>query len=171
MRMTGKAGKRRETRNCINRLQGAVTALLDEGADPVVIMETLTAIRRNLALPVPPIHRLTVAMVSASVLPLTQLRQFDKWLHDRIADEEVQAGEIPPSPSQIVQEVRKGPGITYRLELVKCGKDSCRKCRQGPAHGPYWYAYGQGDGRYGQKYIGKNLDPQALAATVIVTTE
>jgi hypothetical protein len=70
-----------------------------------------------------------------------------------------------------VLEVRKGPNITYRLKLVKCGNKSCRRCRQGPAHGPYWYAYGQGGGRYRQTYIGKTLDPQTLAATVIVTTE
>jgi hypothetical protein len=171
MRMTGKAGKRRETRNCINRLHGAVTALLREGADPLVIMESLTAIRRNQDLPVPRFHRFTVAIAAASGMSLKELGQLDTWLHDRIADEKAQAAEISPPPSCIVVEKRKGPGITYRLELVKCGKDSCRKCRQGPAHGPYWYAYGQGDGRFQQKYIGKELDPQALAATVIVTTE
>jgi hypothetical protein len=165
MRTSGKA------RDCIDRLQGAVAALLDEGADPVVIMESLTAIRRNLALPVPRIHRLTVAIVAVSVLSLTELGKLDTWLHDRIADEEAQAGEIPPSPSTIVVEERKGPDITYRLELVKCGQQGCRKCRQGPAHGPYWYAHGQGVGLSSWKYIGRKLDPQALAATVIVPTE
>jgi hypothetical protein len=104
-------------------------------------------------------------------MSLKELGQLDTWLHAHIADEKARAGEIPPSPSHIVLEVRKGPNITYRLKLVKCGNKSCRRCRQGPAHGPYWYAYGQGGGRYRQTYIGKTLDPQTLAATVIVTTE
>jgi hypothetical protein len=29
---------------------------------------------------------------------------------------------------------------TYRQQLVKCGKPKCRRCRRGPAHGPYWFA-------------------------------
>jgi hypothetical protein len=145
--------------------------LLREGADPVLIMESLTAIRRDQDLRVPSFHRFTVAIAAASGMSLKELRQLDTWLHARINDEKARAAEIPQSPSHIVLEVRKGPNITYRLKLVKCGNKSCRKCPQGPAHGPYWYAFGQGAGRSGQKYIGKKLDPQTLAATVIVTTE
>jgi hypothetical protein len=26
-------------------------------------------------------------------------------------------------------------------ELVDCGKEECKKCKQGPSHGPYWYHY------------------------------
>lgn len=165
---TGRVGERKD---CINRLHGVVAALLREGADPVLIMESLTAIRRNQDLPVTRFHRFTAAIAAASGMSLKELGQLDTWLHAHIADEKARAGEIPPSPSHIVLEVRKGPNITYRLKLVKCGNKSCRRCRQGPAHGPYWYAYGQGGGRYRQTYIGKTLDPQTLAATVIVTTE
>mgnify|MGYP005858906193 CR=1 FL=1 len=44
--------------------------------------------------------------------------------------------------------------ITYRLEMVSCGK--CRRCRQeGPSHGPYWYAYWKEDGKTRSRYIGK----------------
>ena len=97
---------------------------------------------------------------------LNELYQLDTWLYARIAEEKAQAGEISPSPSRIVVEERQGKDISYRLEFVKCGKASCSKCRRGPAHGPYWYAFGRGAGRGRQKYIGKDLDPQALAASV-----
>jgi hypothetical protein len=110
--------------------------------------------------------RLAAVIVAASVLSLGELGQLDKWLCARIADEKAKAGEIFSSPSRIVVEERKARDITYRLEFVKCGKASCRKCRRGPAHGPYWYAYGRGSRRARNKYIGKTLDPQALAASV-----
>lgn len=77
------------------------------------------------------------------------------------------------SSSRVVVETVDGPaGVTYQRELVKCGKPKCGKCKSGPAHGPYWYAYtwkaqrgwlyGQGDqklerGRTVSKYIGKEL--------------
>ena len=134
-------------------------------------MESLTAIRRNQDLPVPRFHRFTVAIAAASGMSLKELGQLDTWLHDRIADEKAQAAEISPPPSCIVVEKRKGPGITYRLKLTKCGIKSCKKCRQGPSHGPYWFAYEQDTAPYYENYIGRDLDPQAMAATVIVTTE
>lgn len=43
--------------------------------------------------------------------------------------------------------------VTYRLEHVRCGKQSCRSC----PHGPYWYAYWREDGRLKSRYIGKKL--------------
>lgn len=105
-------------------------------------------------------------IAAAGQLSLQELGQLDTWLYARITDEKAQAGDFSPSPSRIVVEERQGKDISYRLEFVKCGKASCRKCRRGPAHGPYWYAFGRGAGRGGQKYIGKDLDPQALAASV-----
>ena len=134
--------KRRETRDCLNRLHGAVTALLDEGADPAVIMESLTAIRRDQGLPVPGFHRLTVAMAAAHLLSLQELYQLNTWLYARIVEEEA----IPPPPYRIVMEKRQGPDVVYQLELRRCSYKNCRRCRQGPSHGPYWYAYGPGAG-------------------------
>lgn len=29
---------------------------------------------------------------------------------------------------------------TYRQQLVRCGKPKCKRCKKGPAHGPYWFA-------------------------------
>lgn len=44
--------------------------------------------------------------------------------------------------------------ITYRQQFTRCGKQRCRKCREGPGHGPYWYAYWSENGRTVSKYIG-----------------
>ena len=45
--------------------------------------------------------------------------------------------------------------ITYQLQYRKCGKPTCRTCREGQGHGPYWYAYWHGGSRLKSGYIGK----------------
>jgi hypothetical protein len=61
-----------------------------------------------------------------------------------------------PSPGErAVVEERATPGGCYRLELVRCGK--CKRCADGPAHGPYWYLYYRRGGRLASRYIGKQL--------------
>ena len=45
--------------------------------------------------------------------------------------------------------------ITYQLQYRKCGKSSCRTCRQSQGHGPYWYAYWREGSRLRSGYIGK----------------
>ncbi len=47
--------------------------------------------------------------------------------------------------------------ITYRQQYTRCGKQRCRKCREGVGHGPYWYAYWNEKGRTISKYVGTNL--------------
>jgi hypothetical protein len=42
-----------------------------------------------------------------------------------------------------------------RQEMVSCGKGRCRKCAEGPGHGPYWYRYYRRDGKLVSKYVGK----------------
>jgi hypothetical protein len=51
-----------------------------------------------------------------------------------------------------VLAVRRGGAITYRQELVSCGK-GCKGC----PHGPYWYGYWREGGKTRSKYIGKSL--------------
>jgi hypothetical protein len=51
-------------------------------------------------------------------------------------------------------------GVTYRLESVRCGKDSCSSC----PHGPYWYAYYREEGRLRSRYIGRDLPADVKAA-------
>jgi len=59
--------------------------------------------------------------------------------------------EEPPSRREVL-EVKESGSVTYRLELVSCGKN-CKGC----PHGPYWYGYWREGGRTRSKYIGKKL--------------
>lgn len=52
-------------------------------------------------------------------------------------------------PAQTAAE----PHVTYRRQMVKCGKRGCTRC----PHGPYWYAYWREDGRLRSRYIGRQL--------------
>ena len=45
------------------------------------------------------------------------------------------------------------PGVTYRLESVRCGKPRCTSC----PHGPYWYAYYREGQKLRSRYIGREL--------------
>jgi predicted ATPase/DNA-binding SARP family transcriptional activator len=47
--------------------------------------------------------------------------------------------------------------VTYRQQYTRCGKERCRKCKEGTGHGPYWYAYWSEGGRTISKYVGINL--------------
>jgi DNA-binding SARP family transcriptional activator/Flp pilus assembly protein TadD len=47
--------------------------------------------------------------------------------------------------------------VTYRQQFTRCGKERCRKCKEGAGHGPYWYAYWSVNGRTVSKYIGIHL--------------
>src|SRR5205823_11286396 len=47
--------------------------------------------------------------------------------------------------------------ITYRQQYTRCGKERCRKCKEGVGHGPYWYAYWSENGRTVSKYVGIHL--------------
>ncbi|GCE02967.1 DUF6788 family protein [Dictyobacter aurantiacus] len=59
--------------------------------------------------------------------------------------------------------------VTYRQQFTRCGKERCRKCKEGSGHGPYWYAYWSVNGRTVSKYIGTNL-PEAVKQEQLVTT-
>jgi hypothetical protein len=51
-------------------------------------------------------------------------------------------------------------GWLLRQELVDCGKAEsgrCRKCANGPAHGPYWFRYRWSEGKMHKQYVGKTL--------------
>jgi DNA-binding SARP family transcriptional activator len=47
--------------------------------------------------------------------------------------------------------------VIYYQKIKYCSKPSCRKCRQGIGHGPYWYAYQTEGGRTTRTYVGKEL--------------
>src|SRR5579872_3017136 len=50
--------------------------------------------------------------------------------------------------------------VTYRQQFTRCGKQRCRKCKDGAGHGPYWYAYWSENGRTISKYIGIHPPPE-----------
>jgi hypothetical protein len=58
-------------------------------------------------------------------------------------------------------------GWLYRQEPVDCGKGAtgrCRKCANGPGHGPYWYAYRWYEGKMHKRYVGRRLPESASGA-------
>src|ERR1700687_5840678 len=61
--------------------------------------------------------------------------------------------------------------VTYRQQFTRCGKQRCRKCKEGEGHGPYWYAYWSENGRTKTKYIGVHLPPDLEPAQQDLTGE
>src|SRR5437588_1994639 len=57
--------------------------------------------------------------------------------------------------------------VTYRQQFTRCGKQRCRKCREGAGHGPYWYAYWSENGRTVSKYIGIHAPVKKEALTPV----
>jgi hypothetical protein len=80
-------------------------------------------------------------------LTLAELRQVEKKAHELV--ERIEAWQADAI------EVLPAAGGCYRLEQVKCGKARCKKCAEGPGHGPYWYRYHYSGGRTKKTYIGK----------------
>jgi len=54
-----------------------------------------------------------------------------------------------PGPTVELDDVPGNPTVTYRSQMVRCGK-GCASC----PHGPYWYAYWKEDGKTRSQYIG-----------------
>ena len=61
-------------------------------------------------------------------------------------------------------EERPASAGTLRLEMVKCAKDRCNKCKAGEGHGPYWYLYFRRNGKLTSRYIAKSDDPEGALA-------
>lgn len=81
------------------------------------------------------------------------LNELRIWLEDVLAEDE----PLPTNPRRQVVKEHRTEKITYRWELVNCGKDRCKKCKKAPSHGPYWYGYWREGGKLKSKYIGKEL--------------
>lgn len=74
----------------------------------------------------------------------------------RIARElEERPAQKEKKPGREVVERRRSSRGTLQRELVRCGKEGCKKCADGSAHGPYWYHYFYKDGRLVSRYVGK----------------
>lgn len=78
-------------------------------------------------------------------------------LRDRI-EREITRRELEdrePAPGRQVVDERPARAGTLRQEMVRCGKDRCKKCARGEGHGPYWYLYFRKNGRLASRYVGK----------------
>jgi hypothetical protein len=72
-----------------------------------------------------------------------------------------------PAPGHQMVEERPTSAGTLRLEMVKCGKDRCKKCERGERHGPYWYLYFRRNGKLISRYIGKTEDPETVLTEML----
>ena len=69
-----------------------------------------------------------------------------------------------------MKDIPSNQHITYQLQYRKCGKASCSTCRNGPGHGPYWYAYWREGSRLRSGYVGK-VHPQLQQQSPAQQTE
>ncbi len=93
----------------------------------------------------------------------SELEDLRNHLEGKLARREL-AKRKPSLGREVVEERGTSVG-TLRLEMVKCGKDRCRKCAESPAHDPYWYLYYRRNGKLTSRYIGKAV-PEELTAPV-----
>ena len=93
---------------------------------------------------------------SARALTTKELEVLDVWLHNLIGVRESKMRESSVGKQQGLQGPRRTARKTYRLQVVRCGKETC-KCRKGNLHGPYWYACWVENGKTKSQYIGKKL--------------
>jgi hypothetical protein len=97
-------------------------------------------------------------MLTQTLLRKAQTAELEV-LRNRIASELARrelAMREPTEGRQVVEE-RPARAGTLRLEMVKCGKERCKKCRRGEGHGPYWYLYFRKKGTLKSRYIGKMI--------------
>ncbi|MGH2721036.1 MAG: hypothetical protein ACRDJO_05475, partial [Actinomycetota bacterium] len=70
-----------------------------------------------------PIDRSLIKQIRA--LDEFDLRRLQIFIRGLLVDDEPPVGSHQPAKA-----------VTFRQELVRCGKPGCRTC----PHGPYWYA-------------------------------
>jgi len=99
--------------------------------------------------------------IQRRILKLTpqEMEALSAWL--KVALKESQQEEalrqVPLKKGREVVETRSAGKVTYRRELVKCGKKKC-KCNKGKLHGPYWYTYSWNGKKLSSTYLGKTLE-------------
>jgi len=91
------------------------------------------------------------------LLSTTDLKRFDEWIHQVIADRDQPPEEEKRNGREVVARVITSSG-TMQLELVRCGKMQCKSC----PHGPYWYRYWKEGGRTKSKYVGKSTNAEKI---------
>lgn len=99
--------------------------------------------------------RLPVSRKALRALSLDQLIELDGLVHQLIQTFKEDERRKASRKREVVDEKTRD-NKTYRLVLIRCGKDGCR-CAKGAGHGPYWYAFWSENGRTRCLYIGKKL--------------
>ncbi len=90
-------------------------------------------------------------------------------------------GSPPPEPvgsprleaqqsSSPASTLDPGHAYSYQQKYTRCNKPNCRRCADGPGHGPYWYAFWWEGGRTRTRYLGRAA-PVATGETTAVDTE
>src|SRR5438477_5644648 len=93
---------------------------------------------------------------SIGALAPKELAKLDAWLRILIKDRRSKKRVRGTIKQHEVLQAHRTARKTYRLELVRCGKERC-KCVEGKLHGPYWYAYWTEGGKTRSQYVGKRL--------------
>lgn len=88
---------------------------------------------------------------------MQQLRQLDRHDLRRVL---IFVRGLLHSLGDDAAEVVESGSVTYRLETVRCGKESCSSC----PHGPYWYAYYRDGEKLRSRYIGRELPDDVRAS-------
>jgi hypothetical protein len=65
------------------------------------------------------------------------------------------------TPEPLAKTAAAPPARWYRQRYVRCGNPRCLVCKDGPAHGPYWYALWRENGRLRSRYVGTERPPAA----------
>jgi hypothetical protein len=83
-------------------------------------------------------------------LPVDELRQVRARL-----DELLSLVEQRQRPATEVVETYVVPGGCYQLELVRCAKPRCQRCKERATHGLYWYHYQSRSGHVTKTFLGR----------------
>jgi hypothetical protein len=89
-------------------------------------------------------------------LTLADKQALQAWLSADI-EQEQQPPAVKPISSRKVAETTLIGRITYKSELIRCGKPKCCCVTKGSLHGPYRYGSRKEKGRLKSWYIGKEL--------------
>ncbi len=71
--------------------------------------------------------------------------------------------ETEPTPEG--ESGNPGPAtVSYQQKYTRCNKPTCRRCAEGPGHGPDWSALWWEGGRTRTRYVGKTLPEGVMVA-------
>ena len=100
--------------------------------------------------------RLPISRKVLRALSLDQLVEVNDFIRQLIqAAKESEKKQNSRRQEFLEEKVRDNK--TYRLVLIRCGKEKCRCANGSDGHGPYWYAFWFEGGLTRCEYVGKKL--------------